>query len=78
MSQTKIFFRRDIMSRILKDFLATNKGKVIRLIFSNGFQMHGRLVDYDEEFMVIDTQSYDSPPVAVPYTGITTYVPAKR
>ena len=65
------------MSRIKNEFLTANKDKTIRLIFGNGFQMRGRLIDFDEEHMIIDTGVYDSPPVVVPYSAVTTYVPAK-
>ena len=66
------------MSKHLTNFLFDNKGKYVRLIFANGFQLRGQLVGHDESYMLINTSTYDSPPVLVPYTAVTTFVPAKN
>ena len=65
-------------TRLRDKFMTENKEKAIRLIFSNGFQLHGRLVDYDDFYMLIDTQAYNSDPVVIPYSAVSAYVPSKR
>ena len=66
------------MTSLMKNFMFENKNKFVRLIFANGFQLKGRLVEYDESYMLINTSAYDSPPVLVPYTAVTTFVPTKN
>ena len=40
-------------TRLLDKFLEENKQKSIRLYTINGFQMTGKVIDYDEESIVL-------------------------
>jgi len=66
------------MNSIRKNFLEENKNRLIRLIFANGFQLRGRLVDYDEVDMLIETQAYSSGPIVIPLSAVSTFVPVKN
>lgn len=67
------------MSKLRENFLAENKGKWIKLIFGSGYQLNGKLVDFDEEMIKISTRAYSpnaTQNVLVPFTAISTYVPS--
>ena len=66
-----------MLGEIRKTALDKNKGCIVRLIFTNGFQMRGRLLNYDECDMVIETSTYGSEPVIVSHSAITTLIPSK-
>ena len=64
------------INKLREKFMQENKGKKITLIFSNGFQMKGKLVDYDDVDVVIDTNAYSSPAVTVQQASVNAFVPA--
>ena len=67
-----------MLGKLRSKLLEENKGLHIRLIFANGFQMPGRLADYDENDMLIETKAYESSPVLVPHSAVSTLVPAVK
>ena len=64
------------MTKLRENFMQENKGKNITLIFANGFQMRGRLVDFDENDVLIDTRAYGSPPVTIQQASVNAFIPA--
>ena len=66
------------MTQLREKFMTENMGKNIKLVFSNGFQMRGVLVAYDEVDVTLDTSAYDSPPVTVQQASVNVFVPAKN
>lgn len=67
-----------MLGELRRKVLEENKDCNIRLIFANGFQMPCRLVDYDENDMLIETRTYESSPVLVPHSAISTFVPVAK
>ena len=63
---------KELRRRVLEE----NKGQFVRLIFANGFQMRGTLLDFDDNDMLIETTLYQSGPVVVPHSILSTFVPA--
>ena len=63
------------MSRLREKFMSENEGKHIRLIFSNGFQLSGKLVEWDEDDIVLDTLTYCSSPVTIPQASVNVFIP---
>lgn len=66
------------MDRLREKFLKENKGKHIRLLFANGFQLKCILIDYDSEVMEVLTNVYTQTCdvlVQIPFDAITAFVP---
>ena len=77
MSQ-QINFRRDInMTRLLADLIEDNKGKTLTFFLTNGFQLHGILLDSDEVHLKIRTNDYGActKNVLVSHSAVSTVVP---
>ena len=76
MSQ-QIIFRRDInMTRLLAELIEENTGKNLIFFLTNGFQLHGTLLDSDEVHLKIKTGDYGSTKhILVSHSAISTFVP---
>ena len=70
------------MSVILDKFLRENKQKTIKLFLATGFQLVGKLLNYDEQHLVLQTMAYnkkgDDVPkdVVISFHNISTYLPS--
>lgn len=63
---------------ILKNFLKANKGERVRIFVCTGFQLKGTLIDYDDNVLISNTNTYDYTSytnVLVNLSAITTIVP---
>ena len=63
-------------THILVNFLEGYKGKKIKLFITNGYQLQGTLIDYDETHLEIQTDAYGrTKNVPVTIASVTTFVP---
>ena len=76
MSQ-QLNFRRDTnMTRLLAELIKENKGEYLTFILSNGFQLHGILLDSDEVHLKIQTNDYGpKKEILVSISVVSTFVP---
>jgi len=64
------------MTRLLEELVAENKGKSLTFFLTNGFQLHGTLLDSDEVHLKIRTNDYGATKhILVSHSAVSSFVP---